>query len=84
MIARGALKHFMPQNGMYVYERSLGDKKIVVLLNGKDEPNTVTMERTLEILPYDTRRHNIMTGEDVTIEETMTFAPREIMILQNF
>lgn len=84
VIAKGALKHFMPQNGMYVYERKLGDKRIVVILNGKDEPNTVTMERTIEILPYGTQRRNMMTGKNVTIEETMTFAPREIMILQNF
>ncbi len=84
VIARGSLKHFMPQNGIYAYERRLGDKSVVVLLNGKDEPNTVTMERTLEILPYGISRRNMMTGENVTITEKMTFAPREIMILQNF
>lgn len=84
VIAKGRLKHFMPQNGMYVYERSLGDKRVVVLMNGKGTPNEVTMERTLEILPYGTVMRNMMTGEDVTVTDRMTFAPREIMILQNF
>ena len=84
VIARGSLKHFMPQNGLYVYERRLGDKQVVVILNGNDEPREVTMERTVEILPYGTRMHNMLTGTDITIAETMTFAPREVMILQNF
>lgn len=84
VIAKGSLKHFMPQNGMYVYRRKLGDKEVTVLMNGTTRPLTVTMERTLEILPYGTRLHDIISGEDVTIAEQMTFAPRQVMVLQNF
>ena len=84
VIARGTLKHYMPQNGMYVYRRKLGDKEVTVLMNGTTRPLTVTMERTLEILPYGTRLHDIISGEDVTIAEQMTFAPRQVMVLQNF
>lgn len=84
VIAKGSLKHFMPQNGMYVYQRKLGDKEVIVLLNGRSEPNTVTMERTVEILPYGRTMHDLISGRDVTISEEMTFAPRQIMVLQNF
>lgn len=84
VMAEGKMKHFMPQNGLYVYQRKLGDKEVTVILNGKDEPVTATMERTVEIMPYGTRLHNIMTGKDVTISKEMTFAPREVMILQNW
>ena len=83
VISKGSLKHFMPQNGIYAYQRRLGDKEVVVLLNGKDTPNEVTMERTLEVLPYGTVRHDVVSGRDVTIEPTMTFAPRQVMILTN-
>ena len=55
-----------------------------MLLNGRDVPNTVTMERTLEILPYGTTMTDVITGKPVTIEEEMTFEPRQVMILQNF
>lgn len=84
VIAKGTLKHFMPQNGIYAYERRLGDKQVVVFLNGQSKPNTVIMERTLEILPYGTTMHDLVSGKDVTITEEMTFAPRQVMILQNF
>lgn len=84
VIAKGKLKHFMPQNGIYAYQRSLGDKTVTVLMNGNDEPLTVTMERTLEILPYGSTFHDVISGKDIVIEKEMTFAPRQTLILQNF
>lgn len=82
-IARGSLKHFMPENGLYVYQRRSGDKEVTVILNGNDSPLTTTMERTLEILPYGSQRRDMLTGKTVTIEPEMTFAPRQILILEN-
>lgn len=82
-IARGSLKHFMPENGLYVYQRRSGDKEVTVILNGNDSPVTTTMERTLEILPYGSQRRDMLTGETITISPEMTFSPREILILEN-
>ncbi len=84
VIAHGSLKHFMPQNGLYVYQRRLGDKTVTVILNGNDAPREVTMERTLEILPFGTSLRDIISGENVIVEKEMKFAPRQVMILQNF
>lgn len=84
VIARGSLKHFMPQNGIYTYRRKLGDKEVTVMMNGNDTPVETTMERTLEILPYGAVLTDMLTGQQVTITEKMTFEPRQIMILQNF
>lgn len=84
VIAKGSLKHFMPQHGVYVYRRQLGGKTVDVLMNGNDSPLTVEMNRTVEILPYGTTLHDLISGSDVTITEEMTFAPRQIMILTNF
>ena len=84
VIARGSLKHFMPQNGVYAYERRLGDKQIVVLMNGNDAPLDITTERTLEILPLHSTFTDLLTGDEVTIGDSMHFAPRQIRILLNF
>ena len=84
VIAKGSLKHFMPQNGIYAYQRRLGDKTVTVLLNGNDTPQKVTMERTLEVLPYGTRQHDIISGREIEITPEMEFSPRQVMILQNF
>ena len=84
VIAKGKLKHFIPQDGLYVYTRSLGDKSVTVLLNGKDEPVSVSMARTEEVIPVGSSYRDIISGDIVTIEKEMTFSPRQIMILQNF
>lgn len=82
-IAHGSLKHFMPENGLYVYQRRSGDKEVTVILNGNDSPVTTTMERTLEILPYGSQRRDMLTGETITISPEMAFSPRQILILEN-
>jgi len=84
VIAKGSLKHFMPQNGVYAYRRKLGDKEVHVLMNGNDTPLTTSTERTAEVLPVGTKMRDMLSGRDIVIGDTMTFAPREILILQNF
>lgn len=84
VMARGRLVHFVPETGVYIYRRKLGDKEVVVMMNGKDEPVTMDMTRTLEILPFGTRLTNVLDGSGITIEKSMTFTPRQILILQNW
>lgn len=84
VIAKGKLKHFMPQNGVYAYERRLGDRAVVVLMNGNDAPLDVTMERTAEVLPYGSKWTDILTGTAFEVPEKMTMKPREILVLQNW
>lgn len=82
VIAHGSLKHFMPLNGVYIYERRLGDDTVTVMLNGTDSPNTVEMDNIAEILPAGSVRRDVLTGREITITPEMTFAPREILILE--
>ena len=74
----------MPQNGVYTYQRRLGDKSVTVMMNGNDTPLTISTERTLEILPLGTRQRDLLTGEEVEIAKELSFGPRQIYILQNF
>lgn len=84
-VASPNMKHFMPTNGLYVYQRGEGDDRFIVVMNGTDAPIEADMSRYLEIvLPGETFRDAI-TGRDVTlIDDSMThkFPPREILILQ--
>ena len=84
VIAKGTLKHFMPINCAYVFERRLGDKQVVVLINGTDEAMPLAMERYEEILPLGTKMKTALGGKEVVIGETIDLAPRETLILQNF
>lgn len=83
VISEGSLKHFMPVNGLYVYQRRLADKDVTVMLNGNDKPITVSMANIAEALPAGSVRRDVLTGENVTIREEMTFPARAILILEN-
>lgn len=84
VIARGSLKHFMPQNGAYVYERRLADRQIVVILNGTSSPLTLDMARYAEILPLGTSYTDLLSSDKITITPTLTLSPRQTLILSNF
>lgn len=82
VISQGTLKHFMPENGMYVYERRLGNRRAVVIMNGTDRQLSVDMSIYSEILPTGTTLKDVITGEDFTITPEIHFAPRALYILE--
>ncbi len=84
-IGEGTMKHFMPSNGIYLYERKAGDDSLIVMMNGNDRENDVDMTRYLEIIPRGKEYRDILTGEiitPVTESGNYKFAPRETRILQ--
>lgn len=82
VISEGSLKHFMPENGMYVYERRLGDKRAVVIMNGTDKELSIDMSIYSEILPDGTTLKDVVTGELFTVTQKMKFSPRTLFILE--
>lgn len=82
IISDGTLKHFMPENGLYVYERKLDGKHIVVMMNGNDSPITVNTNIYKEILPDGTTMKDVITGKSITITPEMTFPSRAVYILE--
>lgn len=84
VIAKGSLKHFMPTNGIYLYQRKLEDKEIFVILNGNDKEITTSMDRYAEVLNEGETLVDILSGEQIVVSSTMTFGPRAIYVLKNF
>lgn len=79
----GTLKHFIPQDGVYVYQRKSADgKDVVVILNGNDRSATMNMAQVAEALPLGAVRRDMLSEKLVTVSEAMTFTPRQILILE--
>ena len=84
----GGMKHFMPANGIYLYQRMSADggEQAIVMMNGRDEDLTVDMSRYLEVMPEGAKYRDVLTGEILTPIPAGTreyiFAPREIRILE--
>lgn len=83
----GGMRHFMPTNGLYLYERFSedGKEKAIVVMNGRDEELTIDMSRYKEIIPKEKKYRDVITGEELELipeSGSHTFAPREIHILE--
>ena len=61
VIAKGTLKHFTPYQGVYVYERKLGDRSVAVILNGTSTAAQVDLARYREVIPA-LRATDVLTG----------------------
>lgn len=84
-IFKGGMRHFMPTNGLYLYQRQgrNGDMAVVIL-NGVDSENKADMSRYAEIITPGSRWTDVLTGETfIPVPESgeVTFSPREIRVL---
>lgn len=82
VISKGSLKHFMPENGVYVYERSYKGKRVVVMMNGTDSENVIDGTIYCEIMPEGTTLTDILSGEKITIAREMRLPARALYILE--
>ena len=80
VIAKGQLKHFAPNKGIYVYERKYGDKSVVVFLNGNDREQTIDLVPYREILPASSA-FDLLTEKKVELRNELTLSSRGIYIL---
>ncbi len=71
----GKLKHFIPEDGIYIYFRYNEDKTIMVILNTNDKPHTISTARYLEMIK------NHKTAKDIISQKTIH--PNNIDIQKN-
>lgn len=81
VIAKGTLKHFVPNNSVYVYERKYQGRSVVVMLNGSDKSNTIKLSDYKEILPKDSAK-DIISGQSIDLSNNLTFDGRAVMIFE--
>lgn len=83
-IAKGGMKHFMPDNGIYLYQRGEGKDAVLVMMNGRDTINDVDMSRYKELIPVGKRYKDVITGEIITVRpesDRYSFSPRETRVM---
>lgn len=81
VIAKGSLKHFAPNNGVYAYERRLGDKSVVVFLNGSDEAKTINPSYYSEIIPAK-QANDIIGNKTIDLTTSLTLDSKGVCILE--
>ena len=82
VIAKGDMVQFMVQNGVYAYARQYNGKTVFVMLNGTDKKTTLPLNFYKETIKESKQGKDILTGKMVQLEEELTMAPRESLVLE--
>ena len=82
IIAKGKMKHYVPQNGVYVYERYLNDKSIVVFMNGTSKEASIDLGRYTESINNRKTANDIISGQQIQFADKLVMSPRQIMIFE--
>lgn len=82
-IAQGKLTHFVPENGLYVYARTKGQERVLVLVNTDTEKvQKVDIERYSEVWPAGTKGKDVISGESFS-ERELQLPPLSIRIIES-
>lgn len=80
VISKGSLKHFVPQNSIYIYERAYQGKSVVVLLNGSDSEQSIDLTSYQEVFPKESTV-DLLSGEKIELSSTLKLEKRAVLVL---
>ncbi len=82
IISEGTMKHFIPQNGIYVYVRSFEGKAAIVILNGTNKEQVLPIKHYNEVLNNATTGKDIISEKNIDLTKDITLNPKQSMIIE--
>jgi hypothetical protein len=76
------MRHYVPQNGVYVYERYLNGKSILVFMNGTSKEAEIDLDRYAESLKGKSSGFDVLSNQQIHFNSSMKLLPREIHIVE--
>lgn len=81
VVHHGKLKHFLPEDDVYVYFRYADDDVVMVAMNNGDEAQTVAVERFADVLGGRSMALNPISGAIVDASESVVVPAKTALIL---
>ena len=81
-VTQGGLKHFIPENGVYVYFRKAGDQTVMVVINRNEQEKLVKMDRFAECTHGYTSGFDVVYGRSVSLGQEMSFPARSATVYE--
>ncbi|MDR2804591.1 MAG: glycoside hydrolase family 13 protein [Dysgonamonadaceae bacterium] len=80
----GKLIHYAPgySTECYVYARIKGDDKVLVILNGSTESQTLAPEKYAEVIGKAVSGKEIISGKTVSLKEEIIIPPQGVFIME--
>ncbi len=82
IIANGKMKHYAVNNGVYLYERYLNNKKVVVVMNGTTNNVELKLDRYAETLGNSPQGFDVVSNQNIQLSNPLKLTPRQTIILE--
>lgn len=81
-VKQGTLKHYIPQDGVYVYFREHNDQRVMILLNNNQSSQSIQISRFKESLRDVIHGRNVLANKPFTFRNTILLEPRSALIIE--
>ncbi len=78
----GTLKHYIPENGVYVYFREYNNQRVMVILNNSQTSQSIQTARYKESLRGVIHGKNVISGKPFTFRNSILLEPRSALIIE--
>jgi glycosidase len=78
----GKMKHYIPENNVYVYFRYTDSKSVMVVMNNSTKSQSVKTNRFQENIQNYKTGKDIMTGKTVDLKNDLTIENKSVLILE--
>ncbi|MDT0676695.1 glycoside hydrolase family 13 protein [Autumnicola musiva] len=82
VIHKGKLTQYIPENNVYVYFRTLGDKKVMVVLNNNEDEQVLDLKRFAEDLQQNTSGKEILSEKPINLNGELQIDAKTPMIIE--
>lgn len=82
VVAFGKMKHYLPDNNVYVYFRYDDAQSVMVVINNSDETRTFNTQRFAENMQNYSSGTEVLSGEKYTSLHSITIKPKSSLIIE--
>ena len=81
-IHQGKMTHFIPENDVYVFFRYLENESVMIVLNKNTKDQTLDLSRFSERIGNTRSGTEVITGNKLSFDGTLTVTARSSMIIE--
>ena len=78
----GKMKHYVPENNVYVYFRYTDNKSVMVILNNSSKTQTIKTNRFQESIQNYTAGKEVLTGKTFELKNDIAIEGKSLLILE--
>jgi glycosidase len=78
----GKMKHYIPENNVYVYFRYTDDKSVMVVMNNSAKSQTIKTNRFQESIQNYKTGKDVLTGKTIDLKNDIVIDSKSVLILE--